>query len=116
MLQRERFIQAIFDLNLDYKKFTKQIFQNEESANEFLKLIPTAYVFHILNEARNTNFNRPIEPNDLWDLGTLAIAILYCDVVVAEKQQANILNNQKRGELYGTIITHDLKNLSNILE
>ncbi|MBU0470570.1 MAG: hypothetical protein KJ984_03785 [Nanoarchaeota archaeon] len=112
---QDNFIKAVTDFKLDFKKFTKHIFHSEEHAKQFLKSIPTAYVFHILNDARNMNFSRPIEPNDLWDLGTLAIAVPYCDIVVTEREWANILNQNKIGELYGTKIIHKIEDLPNYL-
>lgn len=112
---QDDFIKAVNDFRLDFKKFTKYVFQSEEHATAFLKSIPTAYVFHVLNDARNMNFSRPIEPNDLWDLGTLAITVPYCDIVVTEREWANILNEKKIGELYDTKITHKIEDLPRLL-
>lgn len=112
---QDDFIRAIMEFKLDYKKYIEHIFSSKESANSFLRTIPTAYTFHVLNDARNLNASRPIEPNDLWDLGTLAIAVPYCDVVVTEREWSNILNQKKIGELYNTKIIHRIEDLSEFI-
>ena len=112
---QDEFIKALLEFNLDYKKYINHIFSSKESAKAFLKSIPTAYTFHVLNDARNQNFSRPIEPNDLWDLGTLAIAVPYCDVVVTEREWSNILNQKRIGELYSTKIIHRIEDLSEFI-
>jgi hypothetical protein len=111
---QDDFVKAILDFKLDAKKYIKNIFSSKESAIRFLKSIPTGYVFHVLNDTRNQNTSRPIEPNDLWDLGALAIAVPYCDVVVTEREWARILNQNRIGELYNTKITHKLEDLLTI--
>ncbi|VVB97831.1 Uncharacterised protein [uncultured archaeon] len=108
-------IKAATEFTFDSQKYTQQILSSRESTINFLKLIPTAYVFHILNEARNLNSSRPIEPNDFWDIATLAISVPYCDVVVTEREWANILNKNKIGELYNTKILHKIENLSEFI-
>ncbi len=109
----ERFVKEILDFKvLDFKEYTKSIFSSEESAYAFLKSIPTAYIFHVLNDARNLNSSRKIDPNDLWDICILAIAVPYCDVVVTEREWANILNQKKIGDLYHTKIIHSIDDLS----
>lgn len=109
----EKFVKAVIDFEvLDFKEYSKYIFSSEESAYEFLTSIPTAYVFHVLNDARNLNRSRAIEPNDLWDICILAIAVPYCDVVVTEREWSNILNQKKIGEMYNTKIIHSIEDLS----
>ncbi len=109
------FNKAATEFKLDSQKYTQQILSSRESATNFLKLIPTAYVFHVLNEACNLNSSRPIEPNDFWDIATLAISVPYCDVVVTEREWANILNQKKIGELYNTKIVHKIEDLSEFI-
>lgn len=112
---QDKYINAVKDFKLDFKKFSMQVFSSKEHATTFLKSIPTAYVFHILNDVRNKNFSRPIEPNDLWDLGSLAISVPYCDIVITEREWANILNQKKIGELYNTKIIHKIEDLSKLI-
>lgn len=112
---QDKFIKAVFELKLDFKKYTQHVFSSKESTLTFLRSIPTAYTFHVLNDARNMNTSRPIEPNDLWDLGALAVAVPYCDVVVTEREWSNILNQKGIGELYNTKIIHRIEDLSEFI-
>lgn len=59
-------IKICTEFKLDSQKYTQQILSSRESATNFFKLIPTAYVFHVLNESNNLNSNDTIEPNDFW--------------------------------------------------
>lgn len=108
-------IKAATEFKLDSQKYTQQILSSRESVTTFLKLIPTAYVFHVLNEDSIRNSNRPIEPNDFFDIATLAISVPYCDVVVTEREWAKILNKNKIGELYNTKILHKIEDLSEFI-
>ena len=112
---RDDFIKVVLESKLDFKKCTQHIFSSKESTTAFLRSIPTAYTFHVLNDARNLNNSRPIEPNDFWDLCTLATAVPYCDVVVTEREWSNILNRKRIGELYNTKIIHRIEDLSEFI-
>ena len=112
---RDEFIKTVLESKLDFKRYTQHIFSSKESATAFLRSIPTAYTFHVLNDACNLNTSRPIEPNDLLDICTLAIAVPYCDVVVTEREWSNILNQKKIGELYNTKIIHRIEDLSEFI-
>ena len=112
LIIKDEFIKALFEFNLDYKKCMNHIFSSKESTKAFMKSIPTAYTFHILNDARNQNISHPIELNDFLDLAALSIAVPYCDVVVTERKWSNILNQKGIGELYSTKIIHRIEDLS----
>jgi hypothetical protein len=106
---------GLSDLKIDIKKYFDKVINSKEKANEFIKLIPTGYVFHILNYEQNTNFSRPIDPNDFYDIWPISIAVPYCEIVVIEKQWANILKKHKIDNLYSTIITHKIEDLKDLL-
>lgn len=97
------------------KQFMDNVFSSKESALSFLQDIPSAYVFHILNYARNNNKSRSIKPNDLYDLGALSLAIPYCDIVVTEREWANILIQKGIDKLYNTKIIYDISKLKGLL-
>jgi len=109
-------LKSDLQLDLDLEEYRHKVFSSKESAQTFLKSVPTAYVFCILNDARDRNVSRPIEPNDLMDIGPLAIAIPYCDVVVTEREWSNILNERRVGELYNTKITHKVEDLADFID
>lgn len=111
----DRVIKIAIELKLESKKDWHIIFSSKEAGNNFLKLIPTAYVLHVLTEAHNLNLGRPIKPNDFWDIAALAISVPYCDVVLTERESANILNKNKIGELYNTKILHKIEEISEFI-
>jgi len=106
---------AATEFNLDSQKYAQQILSSRESTTNFLKSIPTAYVFHVLSEACDLNLGRSSKPNDFWDIAALAIAVPYCDVVLTEKESVSILNKNKIGELYNTKILHKIEELSEFI-
>jgi hypothetical protein len=110
----DTFTKVELELGLD-QEYTKRVISSKDSAQSFLESIPSAYVFHLLSYRRNTNFSRAIEPNDFWDIFSLAIAVPYCDVVVTEREWAQILNEKKIGELFDTRITHKIEDLSEFI-
>lgn len=113
---RDKLITEIINLNVENKeKYVKNTFSGKENIMNFLKTIPTAYTFHILNHARLSNKSRKIRANDLYDLGALSIAIPYCDVVVTEREWARILNEKGIGKLYSTKILYKMGDLKKIL-
>lgn len=112
---RDSIIKAATEFNLDSQKYTQQILSSRESTTNFLKSVPTAYVFHVLSEACDLNLGRSSKPNDFWDIAALAISVPYCDVVLTERESAKILNKNKIGELYNTKILHKIEDISEFI-
>ena len=107
---QDRFLKIIQRLNIS-KEHIEHIFGDRASIEKFAKSIPSAYIFHTLNEVRNMNLSRLIEPHDLWDITSLAIAVPYCDIVVTEREWANILNEKGIGKLYNTKIIYNIEEI-----
>ncbi|MBI2664606.1 hypothetical protein HYX10_04670 [Candidatus Woesearchaeota archaeon] len=112
---RDKFLREVLSFNLNAKALTKQVFGSKETSRAFLRSIPTAYVYYVLNSTRNLNKGRAIEPNDLYDFGALNIAVPYCDVVVTEREWAKILIQRNVDKFYNTRILHSLDELGNLL-
>ncbi len=93
----------------------ENIFSSKDAAQNFLKKIPSAYVFYMMNYTRNANKSRAIKPNDIYDLHCLSAAIPYCDIVITERSWANILNQNKIGDMYDTIIINKIEELDDLL-
>lgn len=77
-----------------------------------LSEIPTLDVLFTLSEGKTRDLCRPTDPNDLWDLGFLAAAIPYCDVVVTEKYWSSLARSTKLDQKYSCQVlarTSDLK-------
>lgn len=52
---------------------------------------------------------------DLKDLGFLAIAVAYCDVVITENQWAHVIRQAKLDQVFDTVVTDDVAELPDIL-
>ena len=113
-LIQDEFIKVCSEFNLDSNDI-KFIFPNKDSVEVFLKSIPTVYVFQFIYDILNQDRNHTIEPNDFWDLMSLAIAVPYCDVVVTERRWSNILNEKDIGDMYNTRIIHKIEDLSKFI-
>lgn len=77
----------------------------------FIEDIPTFYVLFNLSYKREIYFERPITRNDEYDINSMAIAIPYCDIIVAEKMFSSIAKQTKLDEIYNTIILSSIKDL-----
>ncbi len=80
----------------------------------FLHDVPTFDVFVQLMLARDEELGRAIHRNDLRDLGFLAAAIPYCDVVIAERYFAALSRKLGLDSQYGTRIG-DAASLEHVL-
>lgn len=111
---QDEIIKVCSEYNLD-SSVKKNIFSDENSREEFLKSIPTVYVFQFIYDILDKDRNHTIESNDIWDLTYLAVAVPYCDIVVTERRWSNILNEGQIGEMYGTKIISKIKDLSEFI-
>ncbi|MCK4305414.1 MAG: hypothetical protein KAY24_14345, partial [Candidatus Eisenbacteria sp.] len=60
---------------------------------------------------RDRQWERPVCPNDVRDIGHLALAVPYCDIVVTENFWARALEETGLAKKYGTIACADLTGL-----
>jgi len=107
-------IKILEERNIDQKWYMENILVSKEKIIDFMKSVPTGYVFHLLNYYNNTDFSRPITTNDLFDIWAISIAIPYCDMVVIERKWAKILMENNIDELYSTSISYSIEDLSEI--
>lgn len=82
---------------------------------DFFKDVPTAYCFFSLSDRVDRNFNRRTDKNDLYDISALAIAIPYCDIVVAESMFSSLAIQARLDKEYETIILSDVKTMNQYL-
>ena len=80
----------------------------------FRRSMPAHYTRFALAWARDIKANRLLEPNDFLDLGHLAAAIPYTDVVVTDKMAAYMATSEKLDEMYDCIVLDDLRNLARL--
>lgn len=69
--------------------------------------VPTLWVLTELHRLRHQNPEQRFTPTDMNDLRALAVAVVYCDVVVADKAWVHLVNRSGLPERYGTIVTAD---------
>jgi len=93
----------------------EHIFEDKTTYQSFWINAPSIHIFQIMDYARNSNISRKVRPNDLYDLQCISIASAYCDIVVTEREWANILNQNNIGELYKTEIVYKIEELRNLL-
>lgn len=84
--------------------------QGAEGMSALLAAVPTLHATAEFWRQRNVGSQATITPNDLGDLAGLPAAIVYCDIVVTERQHAK--NLQGLAALHGTVLLHDLADLT----
>ncbi len=77
----------------------------------FFSEVPTLEVEIELAVARNENWNKAIQPNDIEDIAFLSVAIPYCDIVITESFWRHEVHKAKLDEKYNTIVLDDLAEL-----
>jgi hypothetical protein len=69
-----------------------------------------------LSVARDEYWNRSIDPNDLYDVSFLSVAIPYCQHVVTERHWVHIAESRKLTQQYSTNMYSKLDDLFSTLE
>jgi hypothetical protein len=64
---------------------------------------------------RDRQWPRKVQANDVGDIGHLALAVPYCDVVVVERFWARALQETGLAEKYRVAVCADLAELSTLL-
>ena len=89
-------------------------FTTREQLTSFLRTVPTEWIIYEFERARHAS-EGTWERGDLTDVCALSTAVVYCDVVVTEKQWVHILRQAGLDEANGTVATDDVANLPEIL-
>lgn len=80
-----------------------------------LSRIPTLDVMIRLGEAKVRDRTRPTDPNDLWDLAFLSLAIPYFDVVVTERSWSHLAASLGLEQRYSCRVLSRLQDLAGVL-
>lgn len=75
---------------------------------EYLASIPTVNVWAKLHLYLARAMAREMTVNDLYDMGHMAVALPYCEVVVADSAMAHLLTFRRLHETYGTKVYSSL--------
>lgn len=76
---------------LDRGKTLSDVVTGRESIRSFADCMPSADVYSTLTEAAHRNRQKSWEPNDIFDIDALSIAVPYCDIVVTERYASHVL-------------------------
>lgn len=81
----------------------------------FVDDLPTRYVTNLMRSAKLRQNQQKWEPNDFNDILALPVAVVYCDVVVTEKQWAERFRQGKVEQRFNTIVLNDAADLVEVL-
>lgn len=107
-----KIVEICIELNVSisiFKNWTEKDFEN------FIKEIPTFYVPFSLSYSSESNFDRSITINDVFDVFHLSIAIPYCDIVLPDKTFARLAKQQGLDKIYPAVILSSIKELCTML-
>lgn len=82
-----------------------------ERLSAFVEAIPIIHVASELERHRCAATDKPWEPNDINDVFFLIPALVYCDVVVTERQWVDLARRSELDKRYGTVLLSDLADL-----
>jgi hypothetical protein len=85
---------------------------NDVAIAWFIENVSTLYCDYELSRLKEEATNRPWTENDVRDVWALCAAIVYADVVVTEKQWAELANRELAGR-YQTVVLSDVAQLIN---
>lgn len=83
----------------------------KDALTAFVRELPTRDVPLAIRQLRHQNYEEVWDPNDLPDMGAMAVAIPYCDVVVTERKFAHLVRRAGLDSRYETTILTDLSDL-----
>jgi hypothetical protein len=90
-------------------------FKNIELVERLLRDIPSKWIVREMRRVRHRNPQQPWTDSDLNDVNALSGAVVYCDVVITERQWARHLNQEGLAELHSTTVLSDLRQLPELL-
>jgi hypothetical protein len=73
--------------------------------------IHTRRVARDLRTIKHPQRQKRWEPNDMQDLAGMSVGVVYCDVVLAERQWADAIRRAQLDEIYGTFVVDSLTEL-----
>lgn len=82
-----------------------------DGMDELMRGIPTLYASVEFQRNRHVSSQRRIEPSDAGDRLAIPPALVYCDIVVTERQHAAGMRKLKLDEHFETVVINDLNEL-----
>jgi hypothetical protein len=85
--------------------------EGREGMTDFLNAVPTMLATSELERLRHSASQKPWERQDLHDINALAVASVYCDIVVTERFWVDVARRAQLGERFGTSFLSSLSEL-----
>ncbi len=95
-------------------RITLDEFFGNVNLRKFVLDLPSRRVIAELQRVQHAG-GAPFKRGDLKDLGFLAVAVAYCDVVITENQWAHVIRQAKLDQVFDTIVTGDVAEITDIL-
>ncbi|MEU2713897.1 hypothetical protein [Streptomyces sp. NPDC007205] len=92
------------------------VFTDKESGRAFTECMPSADVHVALVEAAHRNRDKSWEPNDIFDVDALSIAVPYCDLVVTERHACHVIRTARLPQGMQTEVVPRLSDLTEWLD
>lgn len=93
-----------------------QNFDTIKKKKDFMKEFPLYYTLCMLNDFRDRDLRRSIQGNDLIDIISYTLPLVYFNFVIGEKYFINLAKQAKLGDLYGTILLTKIKDFKEYLK
>jgi hypothetical protein len=90
-------------------------FRDIEVVERLLRQVPSKWLVREMRRVRHRNPQQPWTDSDLNDVNALSGAVVYCHVVVTERQWAHHLNKEGLAEIHRTTVIYDLHQLPELL-
>jgi hypothetical protein len=85
--------------------------EGQDGMTEFLEAVPTMSASSELERLRHSASQKAWERQDLLDISALAVACVYCDVVVTERFWVDAAGRADIAERFGTTFLYRLDDL-----
>ncbi|MFJ4694026.1 hypothetical protein [Streptomyces sp. NPDC088766] len=97
---------------LDRGRTLAEVVTGRESIRAFTDCMPSADIHAALTEATHRNREKSWEPNDIFDIDALSVAVPYCDIVVTERYASHVLHAAHLPQWMKTEVVPRLKDLT----
>jgi hypothetical protein len=105
-------VQAMLDEALSARSLSfTDVMPDAEAARRFTDSMPSADVRISLLTAAHRNPQTRWEPNDIFDIDALSVAVPYCDIVVTERHAHHVIHTAGLPALLGTRVLANLDEL-----
>ena len=84
----------------------------QDGMSDFIEHLPIVHVASELQRQREAAADKPWDPHDVNDVFFLMGALVYCDIVVTERQWEDLIKRSGLDERYQTLVLSDLVRLA----